>query len=306
VTSTVTPFTHLALFYRGRDEYVAGAVEFVREGVAAGEPVAIAVPGENLVLLKAALGPDAEKITFLDMTEAGRNPGRILPHVLLDFANRHDGPVRIIGEPIWPDRSEDEYPACAQHEALINHAFAGREAKILCPYDLAGLSSTALRDAERTHPVLVDVGGSRESDIYAPDDVVARYNEPLARPESAAVLRFTVRDLSSARRFVLEQAGSLGLDGDRCDDLALAAAELCANSIVHGEGGGILAVWHDGGHLVCEVSDQGRIADPLAGRIPATPHQLGGRGLLMVNYLADLVRTHTGEEGTTVRAYVRA
>lgn len=32
---------------------------------------------------------------------------------------------------------------------------------------------------------------------------------------------------------------------------------------------------------------------------------LDGRGLLMVNHLADLVRMHTTTEGTMVRAYFR-
>ena len=55
--------------------------------------------------------------------------------------------------------------------------------------------------------------------------------------------------------------------------------------------------------LVVEVADAGRLDDPLAGRRPAPPHQLGGRGLLMVHHLADLVRTTTGPGGTTTRTY---
>jgi hypothetical protein len=34
-------------------------------------------------------------------------------------------------------------------------------------------------------------------------------------------------------------------------------------------------------------------------------HQLGGRGLLMVHSLADLVRTTSGPDGTTTRTYWR-
>ena len=45
--------------------------------------------------------------------------------------------------------------------------------------------------------------------------------------------------------------------------------------------------------------------DPLAGRRPAIPTQLNGRGLLVVNHLADLVRTHTRPGQTTIRAYFR-
>jgi hypothetical protein len=31
----------------------------------------------------------------------------------------------------------------------------------------------------------------------------------------------------------------------------------------------------------------------------------GGRGILMVNHLADLVRVHTGPDGTSIRVYMR-
>ncbi|HEX9499900.1 MAG TPA: MEDS domain-containing protein, partial [Mycobacterium sp.] len=51
-----------------------------------------------------------------------------------------------------------EYPACVQHEALINMAFEGRGLTILCPYDTAHLGPRALVDARMTHPVLWPAG----------------------------------------------------------------------------------------------------------------------------------------------------
>ncbi|OXM59002.1 MEDS domain-containing protein, partial [Amycolatopsis vastitatis] len=93
----------------------------------------------------------AEHVRLLDMTAAGRNPGRIIPGVLRAFADTHaEQAVRIIGEPIWPARTDDEYPACVQHEALINHAFTGRDVTILCPYDTQNLAPEVLADAEAT------------------------------------------------------------------------------------------------------------------------------------------------------------
>src|SRR5687768_6954558 len=71
-------FAHPALFYRGSDEYLAGTVPFIAEGLAAGEPVAVAVPGSQLALLRAELGAAAEQVLMLDMTREGRNPGRII------------------------------------------------------------------------------------------------------------------------------------------------------------------------------------------------------------------------------------
>ncbi|WP_020668321.1 anti-sigma factor RsbA family regulatory protein [Amycolatopsis nigrescens] len=305
-TDTTGRFLHPAWFYRGKDEYLAGVVPFLREGLAAGEPAAAAVPGPNLELLRDALGEDTERVQLLDMAEVGRNPGRIIPGVLRAFADRHPGrPVRIVGEPIWPSRTEQEYPACAQHEALINAAFAGRAASILCPYDVEGLTAGVLDDAAATHPVLWDLNGRRNSEKYAPDQVIATFNRPLpAPPPDTVVFRFDLQKATQARRFALERARRLGLAEDRLPDLELIVAELVANSVMHGGGAGTVGLWAEPDHLVCEVRDSGHLTDRLAGRRPAAPTQLGGRGLLLVNQLARLVRTHTTADGTTVRLHV--
>ncbi|WP_267886640.1 sensor histidine kinase [Streptomyces leeuwenhoekii] len=301
------PFVHPALFYRDDEEYLRGTVPFVREGLAAGEPVAVAVPGERLALIRDALGDAADGVRMLDMREAGRNPGRIIPGVLRAFADAQpEGRrVRIIGEPIWAGRTDTEYPACVQHEALINAAFQGRTVTILCPYDAHRLDERVLADAYATHPTVIPAGPGPEqgSGAYAPDDVVARYNEPLAPPARALSFSFDADSLSHARHVATGEGERLGLTGVRLDDLALVSAELVTNSVVHGGGGGILRVWDEDGYVVCEVRDRGRLADPLAGRRPAAREQRGGRGLLLVNLVSDLVRVHTGPDGTTVRCW---
>ncbi|NUR00068.1 MAG: sensor histidine kinase [Streptomyces sp.] len=303
------PFVHPALLYGDEDEYLAGTVPFVRDALAAGEPVAVAVPGERLRLIRDALGEDAATVRFLDMREAGRNPGRIIPAVLRAFADAHPAGTRvsIIGEPIWAGRTPSEYPACVQHEALINAAFRGRSATILCPYDIRRLDPQVVADAYATHPTLV-LGSGRQEDsrAYAPGDVVARYNEPL--PPVPAVppslfFHFDTDSLSEARHCAVDEAVRLGLASPRVEDLALATAELVTNSVVHGGGSGVLGVWAEGGFVVCEVRDKGHLTDPLAGRRPVPRDQRGGRGLLMVNLVADLVRVHTGPDGTTVRCW---
>ena len=105
-----------------------------------------------------ALGVDAEEeplVRTADMSVAGRNPGRIIGTVLSAFVREHTGRrVRIIGEPIWAGRSTDEYPACAEHEALINVALGSSPAYILCPYDVTHLD----RGARRRHPHPPDAG----------------------------------------------------------------------------------------------------------------------------------------------------
>ncbi|MFF5506159.1 anti-sigma factor RsbA family regulatory protein [Streptomyces roseolus] len=305
-TTTDAAFVHPALFYRDEDEYVRRTAAFLAEGRAHGEPMAVAVPGPNLELIRTALGADAEGILFLDMTDAGRNPGRIIPRVLRGFADAHPGGrVRIIGEPIWAGRPATEYPACAQHEALINAAFEGRAVTILCPYDESALAPEVLADARATHPVLIDGEGRQEaSDAYDWRAVVDRYNQPLVRPADVPAFPFGGQDLPGVRHYAAARAKNLGVAGERLMDLELAVAELTTNSVVHGGGSGTLALWTESGRLVCEVHDGGRLSDPLAGRRPPEPGQIGGRGLMLVHYVADLVRLHTTAEGTTVRFYL--
>jgi anti-sigma regulatory factor (Ser/Thr protein kinase) len=303
------PFDHPALLYRDAEEYLAGTLPFITDGLAAGEPVAVSVPGTNLRLLRGALGADARRVLLHDMSVVGRNPGRIIPGVLLAFADAHPGcRIRIIGEPIWVSRSRDEYPACVQHEALINTAFAGRDAAILCPYDAAALPPAWIGHAERTHPTIVTATRRWDSPHFAdPVAVAADFNEPLPDPPPrAARIRVGLDNLPEIRSFVVAEAGAAGLRRDQAVDLMIAVNELAANTVEHAGGGGNLAVWTESEHLICQLRDEGHIKDPMAGRLPVpADHPDGGRGLLLVHRLCDLVRIYTTPEGTTIRVHVR-
>jgi anti-sigma regulatory factor (Ser/Thr protein kinase) len=306
VSSQEGQFEHPALFYNGLEEFLAGTLPFIHEGLALGEPVAVALPAARLQLLRIELGAAAERVRFVDLSEIGRNPARILPDVLLAFAEEHPGArVRIVGEPIWPGRSAAEYPACLQHEALINLAFAGSPATILCPYDATGLPPEVLADAEATHPVVVDGRAPRASTGYAVERVLADVNRPLPQPPQNRPLLVDAVVLGRARQVAATQARSAGLGEDRVADVEMVVNELITNSIEHGGGTGALRIWTEHGHLVVDVQDSGRLLDPLAGRRRPDLLQHRGRGLYVVNQLADLVRISSTAGGTTVRAWVR-
>ncbi|MFE1292961.1 anti-sigma factor RsbA family regulatory protein [Streptomyces sp. NPDC058751] len=299
------PFVHPALVYRDDREYTERTARFVSDGVAAGEPVAVAVPAPRLELLRGALGPLGAGVRWIDMTRAGRNPGRIIPSVLRAFADAHqDVRVRIVGEPVWHGRTAVEYPACVQHEALINKAFAGRHVTILCPYDGNALPPDVIADAHVTHPVVISAGRQSVSAAYDPDGALARFNRELRHPPGAATVRFDAELLPAAREFALAEARDRGMTAARLQDLNLVVAELTTNSVVHGGGSGTLRIWAESERIVCETQDTGRLSDPLAGRHPVRPDQIGGRGLFLVHFLSDLVRVHTDASGTTVRSYL--
>ncbi|SHF01978.1 sensor histidine kinase [Streptoalloteichus hindustanus] len=311
---TPTEFRHEAYLYRGEAEFLAGIVPFVRDAVAAAEPILVVVPRPKIDMLRAALGGDAERVCFADMAELGRNPGRIIS-AWQDFLAEQapDGRrVRGIGEPAYAGRSEDEFVECERHEFLLNLAFHDSPAWwLLCPYDMSALDAGVVDRSRQTHPYVLQDGEHRPSLgwVGLAEAAGQLLDHPLPpAPDDAAELTFRDGGLRAVRELVTRRAASAGLPVDRAGDLVLAANEVAANSVRHGGGRGRLRLWvaaHAAGPvLVCEVSDRGRIADPLVGRRRPTLVQDGGRGMWMVNQLCDLVQVRTSGRGTVVRLHM--
>ena len=301
---------HDALFYATDDEYVAGVLGFVREGLQRDEPVLVSVPHWNLDLLREALTPEeTPRVRLRDMTVAGRNPGRIIGNVLTAFVREHPGTrVRIVGEPIWAGRTDEEYPACAEHEALINLALGPMPAYIQCPYDTAKLPTSVLTDATRTHPTLAAGTERWTSPAYSdPGTIAASFDLSLSPvpPDAEFVVIGPDTGAHRARELVHDAGRVHGLDGERLAEVRLVAQELAVNTLTHSPARrGLLEVWTADDHLVVQMQDGGRIADPLVGRRPPEPPHVG-HGLFVVHQLADLVRIHHESSGTVVRTYFR-
>ncbi|CAM5317746.1 anti-sigma regulatory factor [Streptomyces avidinii] len=304
-------FVHPALFYQDVAEYVDGVGGFVRGALSADEPVLVAVPGPHLDALRETLGDDAAAVTWTDMTELGRNPGRILA-ALQDFADRNAGrAARIVGEPIWPGRSAAEVLEATRHEALINTAFAGRPATILCPYDVRALAPAVVADARRTHPVLIEGGRDVASPGYTDASVVsADCDHPLPEHDGEVFrLDYAHGGLSEVRDHAERWARTTALTPARRGDLVLAVSEAAANSLSHGGGKGTLRLWTGSGsgtrEAVAEIQDGGRLADPLAGRRrPSLASTQGGRGLWMIHQLCDLVEVRATDGAFTLRLHM--
>lgn len=299
---------HDAMFYDSVESYREGVLRFVLEGMERGEPVLVAVPEPGLSLLRAELDlDDAGVVRTADMAVEGRNPGRIIGSVLTPFVREHPGQrVRIVGEPLWAGRSEEEYLVCVEHEALINVALADSPVSVLCPYDATRLSPSVLTDSTRTHPVLANGPDRWPSPAYTdPAAVAASFDRTLPPPPPEAGLLVVTHDTGphTARHVVHEFAERAGMKPDRIADLRRIVQELTVNTIVHSGGAGLLSVWEADEHVVIQMQDGGRIGDPLAGRRPPETADTG-HGLFVVHKLADLVRVHRGVDGTTVRVHV--
>lgn len=298
---------HVAFCYEDDGQYLAEVRSFLQPAMEAEAPVLVAVPGGRLQILRDGLSGTDDLVVYEDLAVVGRNPGRIIPGVLLPFTEAHPGrKVWIIGEPLWPLRSPDAYPACVVHEALVNLVFADRDVVLLCAYDVRALHPKALRDAARTHPSLHEAMGRRLSRAYTDPAATAAGCSPPLRPPPRKADRIDVvdeRSLIPVRTLVGRHALDAGLPADTVEAVVLAVNELAANTIEHTGGPGRLSVWAEPHQLVCQIDDTGHITDPLAGRIPPPWDAEGGRGLLLIHELCDLVLIHTGPTGTTVRLH---
>ena len=303
-------FRHEALLHAGETEFVAQAATFIRDGLDAGEPVLVVVGPKKIAALRDELGDRATDVRFADMLDVGANPARIIP-AWQAFVGEHGGrgrTVRGIGEPIWAARSVDELVECERHEALLNLAFAdGPSWWLLCPYDTQTLPAPVLDEARRNHPSVLDAGGHhRTAEFRGLDDIRGPFDEPLSDPPGGLdELRFAAHDLAAVRTWVDARAARSGLGPSRTEDLVLAVNEIVTNSLRHGGGGGILRMWETTDVLISEITDHGRIDQPMVGREQPTLDQTSGFGLWITNQVCDLVQVRTFPGHSVVRLHMK-
>ena len=127
---------------------------------------------------------------------------------------------------------------------------------------------------------------------------------PLPSPTHDAMYHTYRSDLSQVRALVLQQAREAGLTEVKANDLVLAVSEVAANTFRHTRSSGTLAIWHDDAELVCEIHDEGTIADGEAGLHKPPPGASGGHGLWIVRQVCDLVELTSDANGTTVRMHM--
>ncbi len=153
---------------------------FIREGVAADEPILVALLPDVTSEVRDELGDDSRWVTFVDMADLGANPARIIP-AWRQFlaARRQGGPVRGVGEPIWPGRRPAEMAEAVLHEGLLNVAFDdGPGWRLLCPYDAERLPADLIAEARRTHPTVT--GDRRGIALRRPRPPAARLHHRAA------------------------------------------------------------------------------------------------------------------------------
>jgi anti-sigma regulatory factor (Ser/Thr protein kinase) len=192
-----------------------------------------------------------------------------------------------------------------ERAALNNLSFAHAASEIHSSHDTAQPRQAALAGRHRTDPPLPSAGNPRAGRrVSGPDQAVpSRPSQPLSPP--APVFHTYRTDLSKVRGLVMQQSLAAGLTEDRANDLVLAVSEVAANTLRHTDSSGTLIIWHDRNEIVCEVHDEGTIADPEAGRRRPSADATGGHGLWLVRQVCDLVELRSDRSGTTIRMHMR-
>jgi anti-sigma regulatory factor (Ser/Thr protein kinase) len=304
-------FAHQALLYGSKDEFLAGTLPLVRDGLKCGDPVRIATTERNTGWLRAALGAEARHVAFCDNSEWYVNPARALAalHHTVQAAMSGGHRLRMIEEPLWTARTGQDGREWFRYESLVNVALASANAIFMCTYDTRVVELDVMANVARTHPQMILDGGLRASPTYTdPGAFNAECNRsPLPElPPPTLWLRFRELDqLATLRAFVTSHASQAGAATGSVLKFVQAVDEVATNAIEHGGGSAVLQVWTSPHTMVCEVSDTGAgLRDPLAGQLPPERFAAGGHGLWLARQFSDLVEVHSDPTGTIVRLHL--
>jgi anti-sigma regulatory factor (Ser/Thr protein kinase) len=298
---------HDAFAYASEEEFLAGALPFLEEGIDRSEPILAAPTHANAQLLRGRLGRRAKAIDWAENAETHRAVERL--GIFLDYIGEHASRgatrVRLLGEPCWPPEDGPGVAEWKRYESFLNVALADHPVWLVCPYDAVRLAPDIVEDARLTHPnVGYGAGRTACADYLEPAAFAMRIDGvPLARaPEDANERYFG--NAGAVRRFVRTEARAAGLEAARVNDAESAAGEVAANVFRHAADVARVRSWVANGTFVCDIDDTGRgIDDPFAGYAIAGPQAQGGRGLTIARRLADVVEIRTTPTGALVRMH---
>lgn len=301
-------FVHDAFVYSSPEEFLAGSLPFIEEGIALDEPILAAPTRANERLLKEALGERARHVVWAEEADRHKPLGRLSIFVQWTEEQLERGAtrVRLLGEPVWPEDSTGGVAEWKRYESYLNVALAPYPIWLVCPYGAGELAEDIVADACRTHPVMGHGHERRVSpDYLEPVDFARLLDREVPLPEppaDAAEESFDAPD--AVRGFVVAQAELAGLDAEKIDDLKLAASEVAANAIRHAHSVASVRTWLEGGAFVCDVRDSGTgLDDPFAGYSLPEPSNGGGWGLPIARQVSDVVEIRDAPSGATVRLH---
>jgi anti-sigma regulatory factor (Ser/Thr protein kinase) len=299
---------HPALLHADMDTFLSYLIPFVRASMENREPAFVAVEASSLAALREAVGAEAPGVTWADTREWHPNSSSRL-RAFYEYVTEHlaDGAtrIRLVGEPVWHEGRPDLIREWTRYESVLNTVLAPFPVSLVCTYDTSRLDPAIVANARRTHPVVSDGKDAPSRDFLDPAELLRTWNPEPPPPPAWAPSLDRPADLSTARRFLREQAMKAGVTFERAMDMAMAANEILTNALRYGRGAVALWGWPEDERFLCQIQDEGPgIADPMAGYVPPAEAMDAGRGLWLARQLVDLLQIVPNSTGTTVRLQV--
>jgi anti-sigma regulatory factor (Ser/Thr protein kinase) len=301
--SSAAALRHNAFVYGSDDEYIARSATFLKDGLEAGEGGIVGNTRDGLAMMRDALGPDADRVAFFDVSSTYTRPAHTVAAYYGTFLEqlRRAPSVRAVADfQVGP--TPGEWEEWTSYEAITNLAYCHLPVWVLCTYDANRLPDPILEAAWRTHPEVLNDGWQASDQFEDPRELVRELTpEPGALPE--------LRSLSAAEDLELfrEQLGrelvAENVPEAKALDMLVAGTEVAANAVRHGAGIKEVRVGQAEGRFVCEVVDRGDgFDDPVAGYL--APREGSGTGLWVARQLAWRVEFFHAPQGFTARIWL--
>jgi anti-sigma regulatory factor (Ser/Thr protein kinase) len=293
---------HHAFVYESDEEYVAGTAAFLKEGLDAGEAAIVANTRDGLAMMRDALGADADRVAFVDVSAAYTRPAHTVARYYGTFLEQLQGApsVRAVATGQF-GATPAEWQEWMTYEAITNFAYSHLPVWVVCAYDASRLPDAVLELAWRAHPeVLAD--GWRDNDQFEDPRALVQKLTPEPRP-LAGLRSFSADDVDGFREQLARELMAEEVPEARTLDMLLAGTEVAANAVSHGDGIEEVRVGRADGRFVCEVIDRGAgFEDPMAGYI--APRDGRATGLWVARQLAWKLECFHSPKGFTVRIWM--
>jgi anti-sigma regulatory factor (Ser/Thr protein kinase) len=304
MTPDGTLLRHNAFVYESSDEYVARAVPFLNEGLEAGEGAVVAHTKSGLAVMREALGVNAARVTFVDVSAAYTRPARTLAayHKVYARQLQQTPKLRAVADvQFGPDPRE--WDLWAGYEAVFNRSFGHLPAWVLCSYSANGTPEPVIEGVWQTHPEVVDATTWTTSERYDEPDAVLRRLTPPSEPLPELRSIPFGQDPEQVREHLAAELTAAGIGEAKTLDMLLATSEIATNALQHGHGIEAVRVGHVHGRFVCEIIDRGPgFDDPAAGYL--APRAGVGCGLWVARQLSWRIEFFSSPRGFTARVWL--
>jgi anti-sigma regulatory factor (Ser/Thr protein kinase) len=294
---------HSAFVYDEGDEYVAHSVAFLRDGLDAGEACMVGNTRDWLAVMREALGPDADRVTFVDVGSTYTRPARAVAAYYGTFLDhlRRAPSVRGVAE-VQFGPAQGDWDEWMSYEAITNLAYCHLPVWVVCTYNANGLPDRVVDDVWSTHAEVLTDRWVRSDHFEDPRELVRRLTPapaPLAQLRSVSA----ADDLELFREQLARELVAEKVPEAKALDMLVAGTEVAANAVRHGAGIEEVRVGRADGRFVCEVIDRGPgFDDPVAGYL--APRAGTGTGLWVARQLTWRVESFQSPRGFTVRIWL--